>query len=185
MNVADEIGKLNKLKQEGALTEEEFEKTKASLLAKTQSAGARIKNTVDEVAGDVNMWGMFIHLSQFCAYLVPLAGLILPIVLWQIKKDESEVIDKHGKIVANWIITAFILGLISFVLTPLIIGIFMFIGLGIAAIVFPIIGAIKANNGEAWAYPMSFKFFKLDTPTLPPPAAASTTPNAPTPEPEG
>ena len=184
MTTADEIGKLNKLKEEGALTEDEFQKAKTSLLAKNQSAGEKLKDTVDEVATDVNMWGMFIHLSQFCGYLVPIAGLILPIILWQIKKDESVVIDRHGKIVANWLITAFILGLISAALTPVVIGFFMLFGLAIVAVVFPIIGAIKANSGEVWAYPMSFNFFKLDEPAAPAPAVATAPPEAPATKPE-
>lgn len=28
-----------------------------------------------------------------------MAGTVVPIVLWQIKKDQSEVIDTHGRIV--------------------------------------------------------------------------------------
>jgi len=50
MNVADEIGKLNNLRKEGALTDDEFEKAKAALLAKPQSASEKIKKTMDGVA---------------------------------------------------------------------------------------------------------------------------------------
>jgi len=28
------------------------------------------------------------------------------------------------------------------------------------AIAFPIVGGIKANNGEVWRYPLSIQFFK-------------------------
>jgi len=170
MNIADEIGKLHDLKAKGAITEEEFAKAKADLLAKNQSAGEKIKDTVDGVAKDTNMWGMFIHLAQFAGYLVPYAGFILPIVLWQIKKDESSVIDRHGKIVTNWIISATIYSVGVFLLTLVSFGLLgiLFIPLVLVGIVFPIIGAVKANNGEIWAYPMSIQFFKLDEPAAPP-----------------
>ena len=170
MNVAEEIGRLHELKEKGAITEEEFTKAKADLLAKTQSAGAKIKDTVDSVAKDTNMWGMFIHLSQFAGFLIPYAGLILPIVLWQIKKDESGAIDRHGRIVTNWIISATIYGVVSAILSAILIGIPLLIAVAICAIVFPIIGAVKANNGEIWEYPMCIKFFKLDEPAAPPAA---------------
>jgi hypothetical protein len=137
-------------------------------MAKNQSAGAKLKSTVDDVAKDTNMWGMFIHISQFAGVVVPYAGLILPIVLWQIKKNESPVIDKHGKIVTNWIISASIYGIVSAMLSAILIGIPMLFALLLCAVVFPIIGAVKANNGEIWQYPMCIKFFKLDEPAAPP-----------------
>ena len=31
--------------------------------------------------------------------------------------------------------------------------------LGVLSIVFPIIGAVKANEGTVWTYPLSIKFF--------------------------
>ncbi|OGV66154.1 MAG: hypothetical protein A3K19_19600 [Lentisphaerae bacterium RIFOXYB12_FULL_65_16] len=160
MSMAEEIGKLNELKQSGAMSEEEYQKAKESLLAKNQPAGQKFKQTVDGIAADVNKWGMFIHLSQFCGYIVPLAGLIVPIVLWQMKKNDSEIIDRHGQIVVNWIITELILGIIFGILCFALIGIPLLSVLAIVGIVFPIVGAVKANNGEVWSYPCSIRFFK-------------------------
>lgn len=34
------------------------------------------------------------------------------------------------------------------------------LALVIMSIVFPIIGAVKANNGELWEYPLTIKFLK-------------------------
>jgi uncharacterized Tic20 family protein len=159
MSLADDIAKLNELKQSGAISEQEYEEAKASLLAKNRPTGQKFKETVNGLSSDVNMWGMFIHLSQFCGYIIPLAGLIVPIVLWQIKKDEAEILDRHGRIVLNWICTAIIYGIVCILLSFIIIGIPLLVALGVVAIVFPIIGAIKANNGEAWPYPCSLNFF--------------------------
>ena len=77
----------------------------------------------------------------------------------QIKKNDSDVIDQHGRIVANWIITALIIGVICFALTFILIGFPLLIALAVVGVVFPIIGGIKANEGVVWPYPMSFKFF--------------------------
>ncbi len=103
---------------------------------------------------------MLLHLSQLANFLVPLGGLIVPIVIWQVKKTELPGIDVHGKIVVNWIISALLYGIGCFILFFLLIGIPMLVALGIIAIIFPIVGGIKANNGEAWKYPLSITFFK-------------------------
>ncbi len=62
--------------------------------------------------------------------------------------------------IVNWILSAVIYALISLVLTFVIVGILGLIALSIVSIVFPIIGAIKANNGELWEYPLTIKFLK-------------------------
>jgi uncharacterized Tic20 family protein len=105
-------------------------------------------------------WAMFLHLSIFAGFVVPVAGLVAPIVLWQVKKDELPGIDVHGKNVANWILSKIIYAVISLILVLAIIGIPLLIALGVISIIFPIIGAIKANNGEVWKYPLSIPFFK-------------------------
>jgi uncharacterized protein len=155
MSIADEIGKLNELRQSEAITELEYEKAKEAILAENHPGF----DAADYIETDVNQWGMFIHLSQFCGYLVPLAGLIVPIMLWQMKKKESEIIDQHGRIVLNWIITEFILAIVFVILCFVVIGIPLLIVLGVIGIIFPIVGAVKANNGEVWQYPCSIKFF--------------------------
>lgn len=104
--------------------------------------------------------GMFLHLSQLLNFIIPFGGIIAPIVFWQIKKDEIPGLDAHGKMIANWLISAAIYGAISFVLAFVLIGFLGFIALAVMGVVFPIIGGIKANNGELWEYPLSIKFLK-------------------------
>ncbi|MFK7766461.1 MAG: DUF4870 domain-containing protein [Mariniblastus sp.] len=109
---------------------------------------------------DANLWGMIMHLSQLGNFVVPMSGVIAPIVIWQLKKNDSPVIDAHGKNIVNWLISGLIYGLICTVLALVFIGFFMAIALGIAAIAFAIIGGIKANGGEVWKYPGTISFFK-------------------------
>ncbi len=156
MSLADEIQKLNDLKQSGAISEQEYQDAKESLLTQNRPA----EPTPPCAPLDVNTWGLFIHLSQFFTYIIPLAGLIVPLVLWQVKKDQSAIIDRHGKIVMNWILTEFVLLLLIIPLCFILIGFPLLFILGVLGIVFPIIGAIKAGNGEVWPYPCSIRFLK-------------------------
>jgi hypothetical protein len=104
--------------------------------------------------------GMFLHLSQLLNFVIPFAGVIAPIVIWQMKKDEIPALDAHGKMIANWMISGLIYSIVSFVLAFVLIGFLGFIALAVVGIAFPIIGAIKANNGELWEYPLTIKFLK-------------------------
>ena len=162
MSMADEIEKLNQLRLSGAITEEEYQTSKSALLNGQQVADKKPNQVVVSTQMDEKTWAILLHLSQFCGFLIPLAGLVVPIVLWQVKKNESQLIDQHGRIVANWLITAFIAGIVFFMLSLLLIGIPLLILLGVLCIVFPIVGAIKANDGIAWPYPGSYRFFPED-----------------------
>ena len=104
--------------------------------------------------------GLFLHLSQFANVIFFPLGIILPIILWQTQKDKMPGIDAHGKMVVNWAISATIYVIVSIVLMFVLIGILTFLAVAIMGIVFPIIGAIKANNGELWEYPLTIKFIK-------------------------
>lgn len=106
-------------------------------------------------------YAMLLHLSQFLGYLIPFAGFIAPLVMWMLKKDESAYIDAHGKVVFNWIISAFIWGIIGAILTLVLVGVFILIALAICHIVFAIVGAIRANDGIVQNYPLTIKFFTI------------------------
>lgn len=161
MDIADQIQKLHQLRQTGAISEQEYQKAKETLLRQQEPICQKVGDGVRTVCSDPNTWSMFIHLSQFCGYIIPLAGMVVPIVLWQMKKDQSEVIDTHGRIVANWIFTELILIVIFAVLCLVAIGFLLFFLLGILAIAFPIIGGVKAYNGQFWPYPLSIRFFRV------------------------
>ncbi|MEL7496013.1 MAG: DUF4870 domain-containing protein [Planctomycetota bacterium] len=109
---------------------------------------------------DANMWGMFVHLGIMAGYVVPVAGLLAPILIWQLKKDEYPIVDQHGKVVVNWILSSLIYIAISIPLMLIVVGVFLAAAVGIASVVFAIIGGLKANSGEVWPYPGSIAFFK-------------------------
>ncbi|MCL2624175.1 MAG: DUF4870 domain-containing protein [Planctomycetaceae bacterium] len=109
---------------------------------------------------NLNTYCMLMHLSLFAGAAVPGAGFILPIVMWAVNKDESPVIDQHGKNIFNFMINMFIYAMVSLILIFAIVGIFTFIATVIAVIVCPIVAAVKANDGKYWPYPLCIWFFK-------------------------
>jgi len=97
------------------------------------------------------------HLSGLAGYLIPLGGVIVPIIIWVVKSD-SRVISTIAKQALVLNVVVFLLGLVSAVLLLTVIlipvVIIFWILLGVAAIVLPIIGALKANDGVYYQYPV-------------------------------
>ena len=161
-----DLERIQRLKETGVLSEDEFQLEKARLL----NAPASIERPaeVGPRRGDGAFWGMerntfamLLHLSQVAGYVVPLAGWILPIVMWVSVKDQDPGIDRHGRIVINWIISSLIYAVVFAILCLVLIGIPLLIALCICGVVFAIIGAVRANEGVAWRYPGSIGFFPL------------------------
>lgn len=109
---------------------------------------------------DQRQMGLFLHLSQLAGLIIPFGGIIVPVVLWQTQKEKMPALDAHGKMVVNFMISVLIYAVVSVVLVFVVVGILTLLAVGVIHIVFPIIGAIKANNGELWEYPLTIKFLK-------------------------
>jgi uncharacterized Tic20 family protein len=106
---------------------------------------------------EANQYAVWVHVSLFAGYIVPLAGLIVPIILWQMKKDQWPIIDRHGRQAVNFAITNAVLWLVLavFFFIP-IVGCFFIPLAPIAALyglIPPIIAAVKASDGTVWRYP--------------------------------
>jgi uncharacterized Tic20 family protein len=102
---------------------------------------------------ETRRWAMFLHFSVLAGWIVPLAGVLVPILLWQLKKDELPGIVPHAHVVLNWIISSIIYAIICLILVVFVVGVFGFWALALATLAFSIIGGIKANDGELWEYP--------------------------------
>jgi len=114
-----------------------------------------------EVSKDARMWAMFCHLAGLCAFIVPAVGNIVgPLIIWQIKKDEYPFVDEQGKEALNFQISMTIYGLISAALTFVCVGFFLLAAVAVVDLVFLLIAAVKANNGQAYRYPLSIRFIK-------------------------
>ncbi|MBQ0787034.1 MAG: DUF4870 domain-containing protein [Oceanihabitans sp.] len=99
------------------------------------------------------------HLSQLITLVIGFGSLILPLILWVTQKEKVYQMDAHGKNIINFQLSLIVYCIIC---VPLILlfglGLLGFVVLGIIAIIFPIINAIKASNGETPTYPLSFNF---------------------------
>ncbi|WP_250458492.1 DUF4870 domain-containing protein [Microbulbifer litoralis] len=121
-----------------------------------------------EMEEELKPWGLerntfltVMHLSQLVGIFMPGLGFILPVVMWVCYKDRCEEIDRHGKVIVNWMISFLIYTLICVVLVLIVIGIFGLLVLVLLNVIFIVIGAVKASEGKLWPYPLSISFFQV------------------------
>jgi uncharacterized Tic20 family protein len=76
------------------------------------------------------------------------------------KKEEMPMVDEHGKEVINFQISITIWIFIAAIFAVLLIGLPFLIILAVLQIVFVIIGALKADRGELYRYPLTIRFIK-------------------------
>ena len=109
---------------------------------------------------DERQMGLFLHLSQLANMVFFPLGIVAPILLWQLNKEKMPALDAHGKMVVNWMISSTIYVVVSLVLMFVLVGFLTLLALVVMGIAFPIVGAVKANNGELWEYPLTIRFLK-------------------------
>jgi len=118
-----------------------------------------------ETNKDARMWGMICHLAALAGIVVPVIGCIIgPLIIWQIKKEEFPFVDKQGKEAVNFQISMSLYLLVSAILwIPLsfvCIGVVIPVAISIVDLIFLLIAAVKANDGEHYRYPLSIRFIK-------------------------
>lgn len=99
------------------------------------------------------------HLSQLLSFVTGFGGLIVPLIIWVTQKDTIYKMDEQGKAIINFQLSVLIYAVIC---VPLILlfglGVLGLIAIGLITLIFPIINAVKASNGEAASYPLSIRF---------------------------
>lgn len=116
-----------------------------------------------EANRDARMWAMFCHLAGLAAFLpvAPiLGGIIAPLIIWQIKKDDFAFVDEQGKEAVNFQISIILYALGAALLCFACIGLVLLPAVGVFDVVFLLIAAVKANDGVHYRYPLTIRFIK-------------------------
>lgn len=101
------------------------------------------------------LWIVLSHLSPFLG-----VGFILPLIIWLVKKDSSELVAYHAKEALNFHITVFIYAVICWLAMFLLIGFVLLPILALASLVLIIIAAVKSAGGERYRYPFTIRLIK-------------------------
>jgi uncharacterized protein len=89
-----------------------------------------------------------------------LITFVAPLILMLTKGKESAFVNAHAVDSLNFQISLWIYFLVAYILTFVLIGFLLYIPLFAIAVIFPIMAAIKASNGESFNYPLTIRFFR-------------------------
>ena len=106
-------------------------------------------------------WATFCHVGALTMYIgIPFGHIIVPLVLWLIKKNEYPFVDEQGKEAINFQISMSIYAIIAGLLLFAIVGFFIFPVLIVIHVTFTIIAIVKTNKGEHYRYPITIRIIK-------------------------
>lgn len=99
------------------------------------------------------------QMAMLAHLLGALLGFLGPLIIWLTKKDTSPFVDDQGKEALNFQLTILIIHLLGFVVVVVSCGFLFFVPLvpWVLQLVFGIIGAMKAKEGEFYRYPFSIR----------------------------
>ena len=117
-------------------------------------------------------WALFAHLSILAGGLLTwgwaasFGSFLGPLIIWLAKRETMPFVADQAKEALNFGITLTILCVALLMLTILSLGVgavltiplFLLVGLG--ALVFAIIAAVKANEGVAYRYPLTLRLVR-------------------------
>ena len=117
---------------------------------------------VSETKESDRSWCIALHLSGLSGIVLgfALAHVLVPLVIWLIKRADSPEIDDTGKEVLNFQISFSIYFLIAGALCWLLIGFLILPILLLIWLVCTILAAVRTSNGETYCYPMTIRFLK-------------------------
>ena len=113
--------------------------------------------TVIPIAPQDRGLAILTHLSGLAGYVVPLGGVVVPIIIWIVKKDVPLIaaIARQAVVLNVAVFVAICLSAILWITLILIPAVILFwCVLGIAAVALPIMGAFKADKGIYYKYPV-------------------------------
>jgi len=110
-----------------------------------------------DIAPDDRTLAAITHLTGLSGYIIPLGGVLVPIIIWVVKSD-SPTISSIAKqaVLLNVVVfllfaTTWVL-MLTLVLIPVVL--LLWFALAVLAIALPVIGAIKAGQGTYYRYPV-------------------------------
>jgi uncharacterized Tic20 family protein len=125
-------------------------------------------STATALSSDERMWAMLGHLSALTGLLTGGIGYIAgPLIVWQVKKDTMPFAASESKEALNfnisWFIWLLVLSAVTVPLMLLLVGFFLLPVLIIFPVVwaiFCIVGALRANEGKPYRYPLTVRFIQ-------------------------
>lgn len=111
-----------------------------------------------EMSSEARSWGMLAHIATFAGYLIPFGNIFGPLIVMMMRKEPF--VQDQAKEALNFQISVTIYVIICIALIFVIVGLFLLPVLVLFELICTVLAAIKANQGEAYRYPMCIRFIR-------------------------
>jgi uncharacterized Tic20 family protein len=116
-------------------------------------------------------YSALLHASVLAHTVIPIVSILIPIIMWNMKKKDSPFIADHGREAVNFQISLLLYSLILPIIAIPIGLLLLVVGVAVTvpvALIFPyilglvgmILAVIACNRGELFRYPMTLRFLK-------------------------
>lgn len=107
------------------------------------------------------VWAVIAHLAGLVPFfVVPFGCVIVPLMIWLLKKDESAFVAWHAKQSLDFQVSTILASIVVGILVLLFIGWPLLVALWMIGWTFPIYAAVKTWNGEMYKYPVGLNWIK-------------------------
>jgi len=103
---------------------------------------------------------MICHAGALTGFLIPLGSVIVPAVVWSMKKDGSALVDQHGKESLNFQLSLLLYYFGAGVLCIILIGLPLLFALFLIQVISIIKATMMADNGQFFRYPITIRFIQ-------------------------
>jgi uncharacterized Tic20 family protein len=103
---------------------------------------------------DEKMWAMLVHIGGI------LFSWVAPLVVYLVLKDRGPFVRAHSATALNFQLTLLIAYIVGAITSLFLVGFFIIFAAAILALVFGIMAAIAANNGQYYKYPLTIEFVR-------------------------
>lgn len=111
----------------------------------------------EEVSSDERTWGILVHAAAFAGLLVPFGNILGPLVLWAIKRDDSEFVDANGKQAVNFQITWTVLVIVAALTVVIGIGVVILPLVAIVWLVLVVLAIVRTSENQVYEYPLTLE----------------------------
>ncbi|MFT6617263.1 MAG: DUF4870 domain-containing protein [Verrucomicrobiia bacterium] len=109
--------------------------------------------TSNRLTSDEKLWSVLSHLSLLLG-----VGILLPLIVYLVKKGDSPAVAEHAKEALNFHISVYLYAIACMPLTLIFIGFLLLPVIAFASVILSIVAAVKSVDGVAYRYPLTLRF---------------------------
>jgi hypothetical protein len=143
--------------QERTMTEEHYEMEESGPqgIPEAHDPFAAVSETPRPPAPEERTWATVAHVAGIASSLV--FPIVVSLVIYLVKKDESEFIADQAREALNFQITTALAAVVAWSSIFCLVGFALVPLVALASLVFALIGAMRANDGERYRYPVCLR----------------------------